>query len=136
MAIRQLVCNKIKTPDGTIIQSRSVHDYQTYRDRNGKVYMVDGGLSYLRRNVHEDAPYEELSVYNDAPHEVIREHFSWGTYGKNGDEKLKYVFLCDMSDEHIKNIIKHRACVLQYLEDIFINELAYRNANDLHVEDT
>ena len=58
-----LVYNAIRTPDGTVLESRHRHDHVEYIDKNGKEYMVDGGLEYIRRNVHEDAPYEELSVY-------------------------------------------------------------------------
>jgi hypothetical protein len=135
MSVRKLVCNRIKTPDGTIIESRSVHDYRTYRDKNGKVYMVDGGLDYLRRNVHDDAPYEEMSVYNDAAHEVIREAFSWGTYGKSGTEKLRHILLCDMTDEHIEAIVNTGATRSSYINDIFMEELRYRETNDLHVRE-
>lgn len=31
----------------------------------------------------------------------------WGTYGKNGDEPLRYVRLIDCSSEHLENIIKN-----------------------------
>jgi hypothetical protein len=41
------------------------HDYVTYTDANGLDYMVDGGNDYLRRNVHTEAPYEELTIYED-----------------------------------------------------------------------
>ena len=37
----KIIQNAIQTPDGTIILSRSVHDYQTYDG-----YMVDGGNDY------------------------------------------------------------------------------------------
>jgi hypothetical protein len=33
--------------------------------------MVDGGTGYLKRNVN-NAPFEELSIYSDAPHDDIR----------------------------------------------------------------
>ena len=58
----QLISNKIRTPDGTILQSFNRHDYKTYIDANGFEYMVDGGIDYLRRIIVDDAPYEELSV--------------------------------------------------------------------------
>ena len=77
MSEARIVSNRIRTPDGTILESMHRHDYVTYLDANGKEYMVDGGLDYLRRNVHDDAPYEELSVYDDALHVEIRNVFKW-----------------------------------------------------------
>ena len=63
----RIVCNRIQTPDGTILISQHRHDYQIYTDKNGLEYMVDGGCDYLRRNVHYEAPHTELSVYDTAP---------------------------------------------------------------------
>lgn len=100
------VSNAIRTPDGTIICSRFRHDYQTYVDANGKEYMVDGGLDYLRRSVVDDAPYEELSVPSSAPFETIREALEWGTYGKDGKDPLRYVKISQMADDHIAKVIE------------------------------
>jgi hypothetical protein len=36
---------------------------------------------------------------------IERDTFEWGTYGKNGDEPLKYIILKDICDEHLDNII-------------------------------
>ena len=38
-------------------------------------------------------------------HELIRENFVWGTYGKNGDEPLRFVLLKDITDDHLANLI-------------------------------
>ena len=97
-----LVYNAIRTPDGTVLESRHRHDYVTYQDKNGKEYMVDGGLEYIRRNVHDDAPYEELSVYTTDGHDRVREVVKWGTYGINGDQPLTRILLKDMNTEHIQ----------------------------------
>lgn len=101
------VRNAIRTPDGTVLVSRHVHDYKVHIDANGKEYMVDGGLEYARRNVHVDAPYEELSVESTQPFETIREAIEWGTYGKDGKDTLHYVKLSEMSDGHIASVIDH-----------------------------
>lgn len=55
--------NAIKTPDGTIIESKHRHDFVSYTDKNGKYYAVDGGLDYLRRLGDND--YTELSEFKE-----------------------------------------------------------------------
>ena len=97
-----LVYNAIRTPDGTILESFHTHDFKTYVDKNGKEYMVDGGRDYVRRNVHDEAPYEELSVYTTDGHDKVREVLKWGTYGINGDQPLTYIALKDMNTGHIQ----------------------------------
>ena len=122
----RIVSNRILTPDGTILESMHRHDYVTYVDKNGKEYMVDGGLEYLRRNVHDDAPYEELSVYSDAPHSEIREVFRWGTRGKDGKQPLKYVPLKDLTKDHIIAILETQTHISEIVRNIFANELKFR----------
>jgi hypothetical protein len=120
----RIVANRIRTPDGTILESKHRHDYVTYTDANGKQYMVDGGLDYLRRNLHDDAPYTELSVYSDAPHAVIREVFKWGTRGKDGKQPLKFVVLKDMTTDHIEAILETQS-LPDYMRKIFLDELDF-----------
>jgi hypothetical protein len=126
MSEARIVSNRIRTPDGTILESRHRHDYVTYVDKNGKEYMVDGGLDYLRRNLHDDAPYEELSVYDDAPYALVREVFKWGTRGKDGKQPLKFVPLKDLTTEHIEAILDTQSHIADYVRKIFISELNFR----------
>ena len=122
----RIVSNRIRTPDGTILESMHRHDYVTYLDANGKEYMVDGGLDYLRRNVHDDAPYEELSVYDDALHVEIRNVFKWGTRGKDGKQPLTYVPLKDLTTEHIEAILETQTHIQEHIRKIFLDELSFR----------
>ena len=124
--MEKYLANRIRTPDGTILESMHRHDYVTYIDANGKEYMVDGGLDYLRRNVHDDAPYTELSVLSTDEHSVIREVFKWGTYGIDGKQKLKYVILKDMSWDHIEAILETQTQLRDHVRQVFVNELDYR----------
>lgn len=112
----KLVYNAIRTPDGTVLESRSRHEYVTYKDQNGLTYMVDGGLEYLRRNHHPEHPETELSLRESDPFEEIRTAFKWGTYGPKGDEPKRLVALCDLEDDHI----------LRILALISLNDLAHR----------
>ncbi len=66
-----IIRNALKTPDGTIIESKHVHDYVEYTDANGEVYFVDGGTNYLRRSANA-ADCLDLSVTTDSRFEIIR----------------------------------------------------------------
>ena len=83
--------------------------------------MVDGGLEYLRRNVHEDQI--DLSLYDDQPHEVQRELLNWGTYGIKGDQPLQYKSIAQMETGHLEAVVKmggiclvRKSCMLKELE--------------------
>ena len=88
--------------------------------------MVDGGLEYLRRSYNEDFPCEELSVYLEDGHDVVREVATWGSYGKNGDEPLKYTLIKDMTEEHIQNCLNNCYRMHPHYREAFENELQWR----------
>jgi len=120
--MKKLIRNAIVTPDGTWLQSRHRHDYVEHRDRNGELYMIDGGLEYVR-TYHTHNPPVDKCVYDDAPHALQRVAASWGTYGKNGDEPLSHVTVADMSTDHIKAVIKTQQGVLPQLLAVMKKEL-------------
>lgn len=134
---RQILCNRIQTPDGTILISHNRHDYKTYKDKNGHEYMIDGGDSYLRRNIVQEAPYKEMSVYDDSPFETIREVLYRGGRGKDGTEELKYVALNEMSDDWVEATIKYEEELRpdnKYLK-YYREEMQYRKDNNITIED-
>ena len=122
-----LVYNAIRTPDGTVLESKHRHDYVIYQDKNGKEYMVDGGLEYTRRNVHAEAPYEELSVYSTDGHDKVREVVKWGTYGINGDQPLTRIILKDMNKEHIQACLDNVPRMHPVYKEAFKEELKLRS---------
>ena len=132
MSEPRIIYNAIRTPDGTVLESLHRHDYREYIDANGLEYMVDGGREYLRRTIQDTAPYEELSVYDNEPIEKIREVFYWGTYGKKGDEPKKMKGLAEMSDDHIKAIIRDG---IYGWNDLMERELQYRRDNKFTIAD-
>lgn len=103
---RQMVYNAIQTPDGTVIASFHRHDYKTHLDKNGKEYMIDGGLSYCRCNIHDDQKH--IIVYLDEAFPKVREYFHWG---KNYDKDMnplpetQWTKLCDLNDDHLDALI-------------------------------
>lgn len=119
-----IVSNKIKTPDGTVIESIHRHDFVCHVDKiTGLEYCVDGGKSYLRRVGGND--YTELSVSTDDSFEVIRNEFKWGTYGKDGNSSLHYIPLKNMETEHIKAILDE--CAIEpWVRELFVEELSLR----------
>ena len=121
--MNHIVYNAIRTPDGTIIESRTRHDYVTHIDKNGKEYSVDGGIDYLRGSTKDCT---ELHIYSDDPHVDVREAFRWGTYGVDGKAKLRYVLLKDLSTEHIEAILNTVTFLPEWRQDIFKAELLYR----------
>lgn len=123
--MEKIVYNALRTPDGTVLESRSRHDYKTYTDANGKEYMVDGGLDYLRRNAHDD--YVDLSVCLDDGHEQVREALKWGTRGPNGDQPLKYIKLCDMDTDHIQACLETQSRMYPQIRAAMQNELLWRD---------
>ena len=123
--MKKLIHNAIRTPDGTVLVSNSVHDYQTHKDKNGKTYMIDGGREYVHSSAHGDEEY--LTMYSDEPHERIREVFTWGTYGKMGDQPLKYVALKDLSNNHVAAILETQSHMPQYMRKLFEDEQGYRH---------
>ena len=134
----KIILNQIRTPDGTILKSMHRHDYVTYRDKNGLMYMVDGGSDYLRRITHDDAPYEELTIYSDAPFEVIRENFHRGGRGKNGNEPLTWIPMSKMSDSWLSACIKYnedRGMGGAYATELYRSELEYRVKNGISIID-
>ena len=118
-----LIYNALKTPDGTVIESTHRHDYKTYKDANGKTYMVDGGDCYLKRSAHGDEV--DMSLYDDAPHEKQREVLTWGTYGINGDQPLYRMPIKEMEEAHI-NAVLQNCRPTQVLANCMSKELIFR----------
>jgi len=57
---------------------------------------------------------------------VLREMVKWGTYGKSGKDRLKWVSVAEMDDEHIMNILRTQLHITSDFRRILIKELEYR----------
>lgn len=123
----KLLANRIRTPDGTILQSFRRHHYVEYHDKvSNEWYSIDGGLDYVRRSVN-NTPAQDMCVYTDDPHYVIREAFCWGTRGVDGDKPLTFVALSQLTTEHLQAIIRTQWHVPEYILRVLQAELNHRN---------
>ena len=123
-----ILSNRMRTPDGTILESKHRHDYVTHLDANGKEYMLDGGLDYVRSSANGDEEF--LTICSDDPHEVLRVLVKWGTYGKNGDEPLKYVTIADMDPYHLRACLDTQQKTMRpEMYKVMQDEVEYRDAN-------
>jgi len=116
-----IVANQLRTPKGILLRSYNRHDYVTYPE-DGKVYMVDGGLDYLRRSCHGDE--QECSVFDDDPFRQVRTHLVWGTYGKDGDQPFRWIPLSEMETDHIWAVL--HLDIPQWRKDLMLKELDWR----------
>ena len=103
---RQLVVNRTKCLlCGDMIVSKHRHDYVSCSCSN---LTLDGGVSCPRGIFKEREFCINYSLYTDDNFEDIRQHVYRGSYGADGKQPLEWVRLCDMSDEHLKNLIKYK----------------------------
>lgn len=133
---RILLINRIRTPDGTVLESVFTHDYQEHTDKNGEVYFIDGGRDYQRTSVNK-IPAENISIYTDSPFEEIRTNYKRGTFDNEGRRIWKPISEC--SDEHLKNILiynqEHCPNTPQWYTDIILKEQEYRKEHGITIED-
>ena len=104
----QLILNRWRTPDGTILTSHRVHQFVSHKDKNGNIYSVDGGNYYARLIDHKNQPLESLCVFEHDPFELKRKSCYWGTYGVNGDEPLRRVSISEMNTNHILKVLEYK----------------------------
>ena len=89
--------------------------------------MVDGGLSYIRRSINKEKA-RDVSVYSGDPHEVIREEFTWGTYGKGGKGPLQRKILSTLDDDHIEAILATQTHIGPYIRKVLEDEQEFRKS--------
>jgi hypothetical protein len=128
-----VVYSALLTPDGTLLESSYKYDYKTHKDKNGKTYRIDGGISYLRCTDNGD---ENLIILFDTdPHHIIR-RFSgrWSLTEKYIGDKI-YIRLFQMTDSHLDS------CINYYMDDpesywylnVLIREKQFRFENEISV---
>lgn len=124
----QILCSKLITPDGTVLHSKHRHDYTEHTDANGEWYMLDGGLSYVKSSVNiVRGTY--ITITTEDSHDLIRDHFVWGSRGKLGNEPLVYLTLKNIEDDHLSAILRTQTWLPKHLVKVFEDESEYRNNN-------
>lgn len=140
MEEKQLIANRIQTPDGTILWSRFGHDYVRYTDKNGVEYMVDGGNGYQRsydeRKLPEEKRSKNLCVFDDAPWEVQREVRLRGTSDSTDGHRI-WVPLAKLSDQHLVGIYDYNNenCMEPLVNLPILKEMEYRRKHKIVIED-
>lgn len=124
-----IISNAILTPDGTYLRSYHRHDYKEHWDvESEELYIVDGGIDYLRRSLNTTLPID-CTIYLSDPFVVVREAFVWKSYGKD-QEYLPhgiYIELHSMQTDHIRAILQTQQQIKgTYVEMLFKKELVYR----------
>jgi len=115
------------TPDGTILYSRHRHDYKEHVDAiTGEWMMIDGGTDYVKSSVN-NVRAQYISLTTESPHVEIREHFGWGTYGKDGKEPLHEMILKDMETVHIEAVLRTQTRLGPHITKLFEDELEFRS---------
>jgi len=114
-------------PDGTILYSRHRHDYKEHVDViTGEWMMIDGGTDYVKSSVN-NVRAQYISLTTESPHVEIREHFGWGTYGKDGKEPLHEMILKDMETVHIEAVLRTQTRLGPHITKLFEDELEFRS---------
>lgn len=94
---------------GIYLKSAHVHDYVEHSAVIGGVPMTlanDGGLEY-RRTVSSGNPvYEDFSLWEDSPFDMVASRLLWGTFGPKGDQSRRWVPLKECETEHLQAILK------------------------------
>lgn len=121
--------NAIRTPDGTVIESHSVHDFTQHTDNiTKKTYAVDGGLEYLRRvgDVHE---CQDLSVIDSGLHSQRRELLKWGNTRNAAGKplsKIAWIPIKDLGTDHIRAILATQKRIRPVVQETLVTELQNR----------
>jgi hypothetical protein len=110
--MNSILQNAVKiTEDGKVTYLVSSHrnHYNSYTFADGEFFAVDGGNDYIRRGFSQNLEGKSIENYNlgtDSPENELVEKLLWGTRGRSGKDKLTYLPLISLSQEHLQNILK------------------------------
>lgn len=132
----QIILNRVKCKAcDQVLTSHYGHDYKTCSCPNET--MVDGGNNYQRYGgVNLTLVDTSLTVFLSEDHSINRDGACWGNRGKDGKSPLSYKSVAEMSNDHLKNIIKDMSGKMApWMEQIITKELEYRDINNIIIPD-
>lgn len=104
--MRQLVYNAVTCLEcQETLVSYHRHDYKTCSCPNEA--MVDGGTAYLRYGAKNMKKIKIFAVYADDDFEIVRKYATRGSRGKDGNEPLKWVPICEMDDDYLEAVLDY-----------------------------
>lgn len=119
----RLVANGLHcTKCNTTIFSYTTHDYKTCGCDNET--SVDGGLSYILHGGKDLSLTLPIQVYSNDIFEKVRKYHCRGARGKSGKEPLRWIPLCEMTDQHLEAVIEYGGAAWHL--ELISKELQYR----------
>lgn len=99
-------------------------------DDQGDLF-VDLAPLYFRTSMSKEQQefFKFKIITTDSPHEEVRQHYRWTSYGKLGNEPAKTLALMELDTDHIHAIIETQTHLPQSIVKVFENELKHRSIN-------
>ena len=121
----EILLNRWQSNDGTMLISRSQHDFVSHHDivDNAEVF-IDGGIGpYIRvsGNLTNCCLYD-----TDEDHAEVRELYQWTSFGPTGFDPPKKSAIKDLATDHIEAILKTQVQLQEHVLNMFRRELTYR----------
>jgi hypothetical protein len=69
--------------------------------------MADGGNEYERYGAMDMDKIETYYVYADDDYELVRQHATRGSRGKEGRDPLTWIAIADMDDDYLQTILDY-----------------------------
>ena len=121
--VKQIVYNSIKCLEcNKVIVSRHRHDYVTCECPNKA--MVDGGNEYERYGAMDMDKIEFKYIYADDEYEIVRQHATRGSRGKDGKQTLTWIALADMDNDYLEAVVDYGGP--DWHIDLIRKEIKYR----------
>ncbi len=104
------------------IKSAHVHDFQEGALEDGSWIACDGSTDYIRRagNLEATHLYEDFSLYETTPFEIIKQKLLWGVLINN---KTTHKPLIELETNHLLNIVKDYGNMLSEIYLKVINSI-------------